>query len=76
MYKVVDGDTDIFGVESQSGEIRTLAAVAKSKKKYFNITVVAEDMDNPELFSSINLKVLKSCLVIIIHMSSFINKIS
>ena len=56
VYKVVDGDTDVFGV-SQSGEIRTLAAVAKSKKKYFNLSVKAEDMDNPELFSSINLKV-------------------
>ena len=67
MYKVIAGDADMFGVEMQSGEIRTLAAVAKSKKKYFNLTVVAEDMDNPELFSSINLKVFgprlkKTCL--------------
>ena len=62
VYKVIGGDTDMFGVERQSGEIRTLAAIAKSKKKHFNLTVIAEDQDDPKLFSSINMKVYVEAL--------------
>ena len=57
---MIDGDTAVFGVDQESGELRTLAAVAKSKKKQFKLTVMAIDHSEPTLNDTISLKVKKN----------------
>ena len=57
LYRVIDGDMTTFGVDQETGELKTLAAVAKSRKKQFKLTVMALDQDEPTLNDTILLKV-------------------
>ena len=57
LYRVIDGDMTVFGVDQETGELKTLAAVAKSRKKQFELTVMAMDQDAPSLNDTISLKV-------------------
>ena len=57
LYKVIDGDMTTFGVDGETGELKTLASVAKSRKKQFELTVMALDQDIPTLNDTISLKV-------------------
>ena len=57
LYKIIDGDMTTFGVDGETGELKTLASVAKSRKKQFVLTVMALDQDIPTLNDTISLKV-------------------
>ena len=54
---MIDGDSTVFGVAAQTGEIKTLSAVTKSKKKLFELVVMAIDEEDPTLNDNITLKV-------------------